>query len=188
MLDYLPQTSEWDEPALDDDIEPASTTRRSHIARGEAKQHRETVLLGAIEGAQTQEALILFARVALSHALADRLNEIMELEDIEAGDNEDIREPRLLAASIKSFLKFCLRAVDFLDERFLPGRTYAGELGLQFLDPRLGDLSIRFLADGRALVAFIAQSHQGSCQCAADDLLTDRDPFVVNRWLEPVSG
>lgn len=184
MLDYLHQPSEWDEPGLDEDVEPSVTNKRSHIRRAAAIQQHDSALLDAIAGAQTQEALILLTRVAISHPLADRLNEILEPEDIE----EDVREPKLLVGSIKSFLKFCLRAAAFVDERFNPGRTYAGELGLQFLDRRLGDLSIRFLGNGRALVAVVAQTLQGSCQCMADDLLTDREPFVVSRWLDPADG
>jgi len=181
MLDYLPQTSEWDEPTLDEDTDSSANDKRSRIQRVEATQHRDSALLGAIERAQTAEALILLTRVALSHELADRLKEILEPQDIEADDGEDLREPKLLAASIRSFLKFCLRAGGFLDERFVPGRTYGGELGLQFLDQQLGDLSVRFLGDGRALVAIVARSLRGSCQCAADDLLTDRDPSSIRK-------
>ncbi|MGO9162330.1 MAG: hypothetical protein ACLP7J_16770 [Streptosporangiaceae bacterium] len=79
---------------------------------------------------------------------------------------EKIRRFRIFArgstVSIRSFLKFCLRAGDSVDDRFVPGRTYDGELGLQFLEPRLGDLSVRFLGNGRALVAIVARYCQQS--------------------------
>ncbi len=188
MLDYPPQTFEWDPPGLDEDTETSVADMRSRRQHAKATQQHDSALLDAIEAAQTPEALILLTRVTLPHVLADRLKEILEPEDTEADDGDDVREPKLLATSIKSFLKFCLGAASLVDERFVPGRTYAGELGLQFLDRRRGDLSIRFLGDGRALVAIVAQSLQGSCHCAADALLTERDPFDVNRWLDAADG
>jgi hypothetical protein len=188
MLDHYPHTSEWDEPELDEDTETSPADIRSRIQRAKAAQDHDNALLTGIERAQTPETLILLTRVILSYAIADRLEEILEPEDIEADDREGAREPKLLAGSIKSFLKFCLRAAGFVDERFVPGRTYDGELGLQFLDRRLGDLSVRFPGNGRALVAIVADSRRGSGQFAADDLLTDHDPFVVRRWLDPADG
>jgi hypothetical protein len=188
MLEYLPQTSEWDEPGFDEDTKSSGAGKRSFVQRVKAARQYDSALMDAIEHAQTPEALILLTRVAISPVLADRLKEILQPEDIESDAGENAREPKLPGASIKSLLKFCLRAGSLMDERFVPGRTYAGELGLQFLDRRRGDLSVRFLGDGRALVAIAAESRQGSCQCAADDLLTDRDPFVVSRWLDPADG
>lgn len=184
MSDYLPQPSEWDELVLGEDADSPITSKRSYRRHAVAAQRHDSAVLEAMAEALTLEEIILLTRVAISHPLAKRLKEILEPEDIE----EDGWEPRLLAESVKSFLKFCLRAAAFLDERFEPGRTYAGEVGLQFIDARLGDLSVRFLDDGRALVAVVARSWRGSCQCDADDLLTDRDLFVVSRWLEPVDG
>jgi hypothetical protein len=187
MLDYSPRMSEWDEPALDEDTEPAMEGR-SWAKRIKATRDHDNALLERIEHAQTPEDLILLTRVALSDAIADRLEEILEPEDIESDDREHALEPKLLVASIKSCLKFFLRAADSVDQRFVPGRTYNGELGLQFLDRQLGDLSIRFLGNGRALVAIAAEMRQGSCQCPSDELLTDRDLFEISRWLDPIDG
>jgi hypothetical protein len=187
MLDYSPGLSEWDEPALDEDTEPA-LERRSWAKRIKATRDHDNALLERIERARTPEGLILLTRVALSDAVADRLETILEPEDIESDDREHALEPKLLVPSIKSFLTFLLRAADCVDQRFVPGRTYNGELGLQFLDRQLGDLSIRFLGDGRALVAIAAETRQGSCQCPSDELLTDRDLFEIGRWLDPVDG
>lgn len=192
MIYYFARTSEWDDPALDDDTETTLADAGSRGQRLEAVQEHYRALPDRIEHAPTPETLTLLARLLLPHSIAnriaDRIEEILEPADLEANDPDGAREPKLSTASIRSFLKFCLRAGDFVDERFLPGRTYEGELGLQLLDPRLGDLSVRFLGNGRALVAIVAGSRQGSCQCVADDLLAGNDPFVVSRWLDPPDG
>jgi hypothetical protein len=187
MLDYSPGLSEWDEPALDEGTDPA-LERQSWAKRVKATRDHDNALLERIERARTPEGLILLTRVALSDAVADRLEEILEPEDIESDDREHAPEPKLLVASVKSFLKFFLRAADSVDPRFVPGRTYNGELGLQFLDRQLGDLSIRFLGNGRALVAIAAETRRGSCQCLSDELLTDRDLFEISRWLDVIDG
>jgi hypothetical protein len=183
MLDSFSRTREWDEPGPDEDFEIMPASWRSIVERVEATRIHDTALAERIERGQTAEELILSARVLLSSEIADRLDDILEPEDIEMEGETDTYQPKLLTTAVRSFLAFCLRASGTLDQRFIPGRTYSGELGVQFLDPELGDLSIRFLNDGRALVAFVADSGQGSCQCLANDLLTERDPFVVSRWL-----
>lgn len=152
-----------------------------------------------IEGVRAY-AVGLVGGVAAAATVADALDEVRgtlipvgvmdRLDDLAApvDDEEGHPLPSMSLVSLRAFLNFSLRAVDLLaplalDDRLVPGRTDSGELEILLLDAELGDLSIRFLASGLAWLALTGDGRHGFVEVATSDLLSDRDPFQVRRWL-----
>lgn len=171
-------------PALDDD-EPdqdgLATFQDNGFRRLEQVALLEAAFTGEVERAKSSQELLATAKLFAPEIISDRLEEVFSPPDREEEDGGS--QPELLLGSLKEFLYFCLRMRGLLDDRFLPGRTHEGELGIQFLDDRLGDLSVRFRSDGSVLVAIISDGGVSTGSYLARMLCTPLDHFNITRWM-----
>lgn len=179
-LDFWTEGRPFDDASDGDDDAPDGDAEATFPPRHEWIITDRDTFEALIREARDLEQLILIARTFLSSRLADRIEEILEPLDLEAEDPER-RERRLLAGSLRSYLQFCARAAG--DDRLMPGRSMAGEIGVQLLDPELGDVAIKFLDDGEAWVALAGEHSSFSGHCRASVLLTRVDPFHLRRWI-----
>lgn len=147
----------------------------------ERSAHLEAALTNVVEEATSSADLVDVAKLITPDFISDRLEEIFLPPDAE-GEGGTL-QPELLLGSLREFLSFCLRVSGGLDERFVPGRTYEGELEIQLLDDCLGDLSIRFCDNRYVLVAVISDVGTSSGRCLANSLCTVLDHFNVTRWV-----
>lgn len=154
---------------------------REQLVRIQRAASADKAIRKLIEQASNSAELLQVAELFVPPVIVERLEEIYEPFDDE--DESCLREPALLLGSLRAFLQFCLRAQGGLDVRFSPGRTYKGELGIQLLNKRLGDLSIRFGDDGYVLVALVSDLGVSSGRYIAEILLTPNDHFCVHRWI-----
>jgi len=141
------------------------------------RKHLEDSILGASRSTD----LIMLAKQSFPEEITDRLEEIFAPIDPE--DDEDTLLPELIFESLQEFVMMCNRLLGGLDVRFVPGRTFDGEIEVQLFDDTFGDASIRFCRDRTAMVAVISEKGKSCGRIHADATFTAADHFNLVRWI-----
>jgi hypothetical protein len=129
--------------------------------------------MDTLSGLASFEAVVRFAEHAVSPALAARLRDLNDLDDLEAAPID--------ATSARNLVAFFREIVGSVPEAVTA--TADGELDYSVTRPALGDLVIRFRTDDTVWVAVDGQAYRGAVQEPASALMTERDLLSLRAWL-----